>query len=233
MICVRQQLLAECGSHLTFGGVHFLRDARGDDVGRKLLRVNLSDLAAKGAEPLAYVLTVALPPDLADAWLDDFSAGLRADQEEFGVHLIGGDTTRSEWDLVLSVTVLPGPNTAGGFGVAFLCKHQVAGTDVVIKTLLSDHLDRGVDQVFAEAHVLRELDHPAIVRFLDSGHDQDRFWFAMEYVAGPSYEELRDQQGRLPWQDVLELAWQIAPAVTSTPSRARSRAHLANDKPSP
>ncbi len=87
-------------------GVHFFRDGDPGDVGRKLLRVNLSDLACKGAEPLAYLLTVALPPDLTDGWLDAFAAGLGDDQKRYGIHLIGGDTTKSELDLVLSVTML-------------------------------------------------------------------------------------------------------------------------------
>ncbi|MGL4552494.1 MAG: protein kinase domain-containing protein, partial [Gemmataceae bacterium] len=59
----------------------------------------------------------------------------------------------------------------------------------------------------------KQLDHPCIVRFLESGTDRNRFWFAMEFVDGPSFESLRDGRGRVPWPEVLDLAWQIAPAL--------------------
>src|ERR1700728_2477841 len=57
-------------------GVHFLPDDPPDLIGRKLLRVNLSDLAAKGAEPLAYLMTISAPRDPPDAWFASFAAGL-------------------------------------------------------------------------------------------------------------------------------------------------------------
>ena len=85
-------------------GVHFPAGSDPGRVGRKLLRVNLSDLAAKGARPVAYLLTAALPDDVDDGWIEAFAAGLAEDQERFGVHLIGGDTTSSP-ELVLSATL--------------------------------------------------------------------------------------------------------------------------------
>src|ERR1700748_944474 len=51
------------------GGVHFLPDDPPDLIGRKLLRVNLSDLAAKGAVPLGYLMTVSTPADTPESWL--------------------------------------------------------------------------------------------------------------------------------------------------------------------
>src|SRR5246127_1929597 len=75
------------------GGVHFLPDDPPDLVGRKLLRVNLSDLAAKGATPLGYLMTVSTPRDTPDAWFAGFTAGLAQDQAAFNVTLLGGDTT--------------------------------------------------------------------------------------------------------------------------------------------
>jgi thiamine-monophosphate kinase len=86
-------------------GVHFDHRTAPADVGRKLLRVNLSDLAAKGAEPIGYVLTTAWSPDVTDEWIVAFASGLKADQDEFGVHLLGGDTVATPQDLVLSITV--------------------------------------------------------------------------------------------------------------------------------
>lgn len=85
-------------------GVHFLPDDPLDLVARKLLRVNLSDLAAKAAEPFAYLLTVAWPPRCGWAEREAFAAGLAADQAEFGVRLIGGDTVSTPGPLTASVT---------------------------------------------------------------------------------------------------------------------------------
>ena len=87
-------------------GVHFLPGDPPDSVGRKLLRVNLSDLAAMGAVPLGYLLTVTLPPDMTDDWFAGFCSGLAADQAEFGLSLLGGDTTSTSGPLVLSLTIL-------------------------------------------------------------------------------------------------------------------------------
>ena len=88
-------------------GVHFLPDDPAETVGRKLLRVNLSDLAAMGAVPLGYLLTLALPPAVTEDWFAGFCAGLAADQAEFGLHLLGGDTTSTpHGPLVLSLTIL-------------------------------------------------------------------------------------------------------------------------------
>ncbi|HEY7158216.1 MAG TPA: serine/threonine-protein kinase, partial [Gemmataceae bacterium] len=64
-----------------------------------------------------------------------------------------------------------------------------------------------------EIDILRQLNHPNIVRFRESGQQDGHFYFVMEYVAGPSYDTLLSARGRLPWSEVLELAWQIAPAL--------------------
>jgi thiamine-monophosphate kinase len=74
------------------GGVHFLDDDPPDLIARKALRVNLSDLAAKGAVPRAYMLAIMLPKTVTEEWIAAFARGLADDQNEYGVHLIGGDT---------------------------------------------------------------------------------------------------------------------------------------------
>ena len=88
------------------GGVHFLPGDPPDTLGRKLLRVNLSDLAAMGAEPLGYLLTVSVPADTPDAWFAAFAYGLSLDQDEYGIRLFGGDTTSTPGPVSLSATVL-------------------------------------------------------------------------------------------------------------------------------
>jgi thiamine-monophosphate kinase len=87
-------------------GVHYLPDDPPDLVGRKLLRVNLSDLAAMGARPLYYLLTTALPAALGSDWLAEFTRGLAEDQRRFGINLLGGDSVATTGPAVLSVTAI-------------------------------------------------------------------------------------------------------------------------------
>jgi thiamine-monophosphate kinase len=87
-------------------GVHFLPSDPPKTVAQKVLRVNLSDLAAKGAEPVGYLLTLAIPKRISDAWLLAFASGLKVDQRRFSLSLLGGDTTRTEGPLAVSVTAL-------------------------------------------------------------------------------------------------------------------------------
>jgi thiamine-monophosphate kinase len=87
-------------------GVHFLPDDPPDLIGRKLLRVNLSDLAAKGAVPLSYLMTVSAPKDTPDAWFAGFAAGLARDHAIYDVTLLGGDTTSTPGPISLSLTII-------------------------------------------------------------------------------------------------------------------------------
>ncbi len=84
-------------------GVHFLADDPPDTIARKALRVNLSDLAAKGATPAGFVLTLALrAPD--DAWLTPFACGLGEDAAHYGCPLLGGDTVSTPGPQMISIT---------------------------------------------------------------------------------------------------------------------------------
>jgi len=87
-------------------GVHFLADDPPDLVARKMLRVNLSDLAAMGAAPLGYLMTTALPAACDEAWLAGFAEGLAADQAAFGISLLGGDSVATPGPATLSVTAI-------------------------------------------------------------------------------------------------------------------------------
>jgi thiamine-monophosphate kinase len=86
--------------------VHFLREDPADLIARKSLRVNLSDLAAKGAEPVGYLLTLSLGHWVDTDWLKAFAEGLAADQSEFGISLLGGDTTSTPGPLTLTIVAL-------------------------------------------------------------------------------------------------------------------------------
>jgi len=85
-------------------GVHFLPDDPPDTIARKALRVNLSDVAAKGARPAGFVLTLALRSG-DEAWLAAFAKGLGEDAETFDCPLLGGDTVSTPGPLTISITV--------------------------------------------------------------------------------------------------------------------------------
>lgn len=85
-------------------GVHFLPTDPPDLVARKLVRVNLSDLAAMAARPVGYFLTTALPKSHGDDWLAGFAAGLAQDQAEFGITLLGGDSVSTPGPVTLTLT---------------------------------------------------------------------------------------------------------------------------------
>jgi len=87
-------------------GVHFLAGDRPGDIAWKALAVNVSDLAAKGAKPLAYLMTLALPEAPERTWMAAFSDGLRGAQDTFGCWLIGGDTDRTPGPLAVGVTII-------------------------------------------------------------------------------------------------------------------------------
>lgn len=84
-------------------GVHFLPDDPPDTIARKALRVNLSDLAAKGATPAGFVLTLALR-QASDEWLAPFARALGEDAAAFGCPVLGGDTVSTPGPLMISIT---------------------------------------------------------------------------------------------------------------------------------
>jgi uracil-DNA glycosylase family 4 len=102
---------------------------------------------------------------------------------------------------------------AGGFGVAFLCHHKYLNSEVVVKTLAFDDIDRNVDQVFAEAQTLRQLDHPSIIRIQDCGfassNDDSRPYLVMDYFEGPNLEEVARERA-LPVDDLLTIGRHVA-----------------------
>lgn len=87
-------------------GVHFFADDRADDIAWKALAVNMSDLAAKAARPIAYTLALGFPEAPERAWMTNFAQGLRTAQEVFGCHLIGGDTDRTSGPLSIGVAAI-------------------------------------------------------------------------------------------------------------------------------
>ena len=87
-------------------GIHFLADDPPGDIARKLMRVNLSDLAAMGATPRAVLLAAVLPRGTSEAWLAAFADGLSGDAQAFAAPLVGGDTVATDGPLTLALTAL-------------------------------------------------------------------------------------------------------------------------------
>lgn len=90
-------------------GVHFLPDDPIDTVAQKALRVNLSDIAAKGAAAFAYLLTLQWPDSRPAKQIAAFAEGLARDQRAYGVTLLGGDTTRTTGPLAVTITMFGRP----------------------------------------------------------------------------------------------------------------------------
>ncbi len=87
-------------------GVHYFPEDPPGAVARKALRVNLSDVAAKGAEPLGFLLSLSMPAGTSLAWMAAFAEGLGADAKAFGCPLLGGDTVRTRGPLTVSITAI-------------------------------------------------------------------------------------------------------------------------------
>lgn len=87
-------------------GVHFFADDPPASIARKALRVNLSDLAAKGANPAGFLLALALPSNLDESWIAAFAAGLGEDARAYACPLLGGDTVKASGGLTISVTAI-------------------------------------------------------------------------------------------------------------------------------
>ena len=87
-------------------GIHYPEGETPGDIARRLLRVNLSDLAAMGARPEGYLLNVALPRGTSPDWIAGFCDGLRGDQQRFGITLLGGDTVATPGPAVFTLTAV-------------------------------------------------------------------------------------------------------------------------------
>jgi thiamine-monophosphate kinase len=115
-------------------GVHFLSNTPADLVARKLVRVNLSDLAAKGAKPFAVLFNAVFPKTLEESWIASFSAGLKQDFDQFGISLIGGDTVSTPGPLCLALTAL-------GWATIGMTPHRSvakAGDDIWVSGTIGD-----------------------------------------------------------------------------------------------
>src|SRR5271156_1731588 len=136
-------------------GVHFFADDPPGAIARKALRTNLSDLAAKGATPVGFLLSLALPAGWTEPWLAAFAACLGEDAQTYHCPLMGGDTVKTPGPLTLSITAL-GSVAAGGMaartGVRPGDRLYVSGT--IGDAALGLRLRLGRGPALAEAHRL-------------------------------------------------------------------------------
>lgn len=144
-------------------GVHFLRHATSPrDLGHKTLAVNLSDVASMGVRPVAVMLTIGLPDDLPEGWATEFVEGLLTLATRYDVALIGGDTTRSQGGITLSITAIGrGPIThlkrrrAARVGDTILVSAPLGGSAVGLSDILRGDLSTSMA-------VLHRLPEPEI-----------------------------------------------------------------------
>jgi thiamine-monophosphate kinase len=141
-------------------GVHFPLDEGPRDVATRLIGVNLSDLAAMGAEPWVYTLALALPEDWEPGWLSDFSNELKKQQERFAIHLVGGDTTRTPGPMVLTLTALGTVPEGEGIQRSGACvgdKIYVSGTigDAALGLVVLQGGLKGLDEIHVQALAAR------------------------------------------------------------------------------
>lgn len=144
-------------------GVHFFLEDPPDAIARKALRVNLSDLAAKGAAPLGILLAIAIPEGMSDEALTAFARGLGEDCRAFGVPLMGGDTVRTPGPLTVSITAL------GTVPAGRMVRRATApeGQVIVVTGTIGDGALGLALRLSPDRQGFRDLDHAARAYLLD------------------------------------------------------------------
>ena len=154
------QALAQNKQHLVVStdsfveGTHFLPETEPFSVGYKSLIVNLSDLAAMGAEPLGFTLNISLP-SIDDDWLDQFAKGLEKAAQKYSVSLIGGDTTKGEKNIGIQI-----------FGLANQpwYRHTAKAGDLLVVTGTLGDARRGFHLTQNEQLQLAEVDREWLLK---------------------------------------------------------------------
>ena len=129
-------------------GVHFLTDkSTAYQIGYKSLMVNISDVAAMGAKPIATLLSLALPEERFGEWSADFMKGYHAASKKYGVQLVGGDTTKSQSGVCVNVTAIgraPKANvkrrSSAKVGDVVMVTGKLGGSAVGLRDVLSGKL---------------------------------------------------------------------------------------------
>ena len=222
------------GAHLVIskdvlvGNVHFFPDDLPDLIARKALRTNVSDILSKGADPAHYALGLCFPEKADAGFMNAFAQGLEADQDYYGMSLIGGDTTRSIHDFMISVTLFgfagqKGPvtrmgakagdalyvsNTLGDSALGLLTVTEPEGFKDASETLLSDLL---------AAYLLPQPPlglQSIIAQYASASMDiSDGILVDCEHMCRASGVSARIQQDCLPFSDKVQAALEVNPAL--------------------
>lgn len=215
-------------------GVHFLADDPPLLVAKKALRVNLSDLAAKGAEAAGYLLALSLPSSTDMEWLKHFAEGLKQDQREFAISLYGGDTTATPGPLTIAITAfgfvpkgkmirrsgakpddlvfVSGTIGDGGAGLGLLREHK--DVSHAVRDFLI-HRYREPRPRLALGHALRGIANAAL-------DVSDGLLADLGHIAETSNVRIEIDAHRLPLSAALQAVW-------GTSNEARARAATAGD----
>ncbi|HVZ70464.1 MAG TPA: thiamine-phosphate kinase [Rhizomicrobium sp.] len=215
-------------------GVHFLAEDPALQIARKALRVNLSDLAAKGAEAAGYLLALSLPSGVTMDWLRQFAEGLKQDQREFAVSLYGGDTTATPGPLTIAITAfgfvpkgkmirrsgarpddlvfVSGTVGDGGAGLALLREHREVSH--AVRDFLIDRY-REPRPRLALGQALRGIAHAAL-------DVSDGLLADLGHIAETSNVRIEVDAHRLPLSAALQAVWGAS-------DEARARAATAGD----
>jgi thiamine-monophosphate kinase len=170
--------------------------------------VNLSDLAAKGAEPLGYLLSLLMPADMPESWIADFASGLAADQSRYGLELMGGDTSRINGPLTLSLTAIGTVDT----GRMWQRRGAQMGDKVYVTGTLGDGalgLLARRNEIPAHPHLLERYLLPK-PRFFQSPHItsamdiSDGLLQDADHLAAASGVKLLIQAAKLPLSEAAE-----------------------------
>lgn len=149
LLAPRPGMQLAISSDMLVEGRHFFADVDPEALGHKALAVNLSDLAACGARPLAFTLALALPR-VDEAWLAGFSKGLLALADAHGCELVGGDTTQGPLNICITVFgEVPS-------GQALLRSGARAGDDIYVSGTLGD-ARLALEALLGHIHLPEEL----------------------------------------------------------------------------
>lgn len=209
-------------------GVHFFSDDAPADIAWKALAVNVSDLVAKGATPVAYLMAVSFPERPSAAWLRRFQAGLADAQSAFGLALAGGDTDRRPGPLSIAVTaigVVPAGRfvrrgTAAAGDLLFLSGSLGASALGLLLRQAPERADAlGLDAAGAEALVRRYLRPqpklalaPVLAQFASAAMDvSDGLVKDCGRMAQASGVAASIDAGRIPWSDPTQIALRTRP----------------------
>jgi serine/threonine protein kinase len=112
---------------------------------------------------------------------------------------------------------------AGAYGTAFLCKHKYMNSQVIVKALANDGLDREADDIFGEAQTLGTINHPAIIRVQDCGYvdagRKNRPFLVMDYFDAPTLREYVEQRGPLTVAELIALVEPVAAGLEAAHNR--------------